>query len=321
MPESPQRSQRPRAFHTPVLCREVVSAFADLGGGTLIDGTVGLGGHAEALLRADSRRRLVGIDRDATALALAAERLADFGDRATLFHGNFADAEDIVRRVGLREVEGLLLDLGASSLQFDDPERGFSFRTDGPLDMRMDRTHGPTAAEWLSHATETEISRALHEYGEERYARRIARALVRARNTAPIARTAELVRIVHRAVPAAAFAARIDPATRTFQALRIAVNGELDALARGLAAGFRILAPGGRMAVISFHSLEDRQVKTFFRERAARCLCPPDFPECRCGKQVEAEILTRKPIEPSPDEVSANARARSGKLRVCRKVA
>jgi 16S rRNA (cytosine1402-N4)-methyltransferase len=226
-----------------------------------------------------------------------------------------------VAGLGLGSVDGVLLDLGVSSMQLDDPGRGFSLRADGPLDMRMDPTCGPTAAEWLATTSVDDMARVIGQFGEERYARRIARAIEAARGRSPIQTTSQLVEVVHRAVPGIYFAQRIDPATRTFQALRIAVNGELAALKQGLREGFRALALGGIFVAISFHSLEDRIVKTFFRERAASCVCPPDFPECRCGKKVEAEILTRKPIVPSDLEIQKNPRARSAKLRVARRVA
>jgi 16S rRNA (cytosine1402-N4)-methyltransferase len=306
--------------HIPVLCEDVVRFLTTGHGGTLVDGTVGLGGHAEALLLADPEVRVIGIDRDPNALDRARVRLTCFGDRARLVHGSFADLGEHLARLGVAAVDGLLLDLGVSSMQLDDAERGFSLRADGPLDMRMDPTCGPTAAEWLANVDARELERVLSTYGEERYARRIARAIEATRARGPILTTRQLVDVVHRAVPGVYFAERIDPATRTFQAVRIAVNGELAALARGLEQGFAALAGGGMLVVISFHSLEDRMVKTFLRERAAACTCPPDLPECRCGKKVEAEILTRKPIIAAPSEVAANPRARSAKLRAARRV-
>jgi 16S rRNA (cytosine1402-N4)-methyltransferase len=309
-----------RSEHVPVLTQEVVQHLTTGRGGTLVDGTVGLGGHAEALLLADPDVRVVGIDRDPHALERATERLRRFGNRVDLVHGNYADLSGHLARLGLGPVDGMLLDLGVSSMQLDDPERGFSLRADGPLDMRMDPSRGPTAAEWLATTGVDDIARVISQYGEERYARRIARAIEAARGRSPLQTTSQLVEVVHRAVPGVYFAQRIDPATRTFQALRIAVNGELVALEQGLREGFQALALGGAFVAISFHSLEDRIVKTFFRERAAACVCPPDFPECRCGKKVEAEILTRKPIIPSGLEIQSNPRARSAKLRAARRV-
>lgn len=313
-------ADRPRPRHLPVLCREVTALFAQGRRGTLVDGTVGLGGHAEALLSQDLCARLVGIDRDPQALVSARERLARFGDRVELVHGNFADLDRCLERLGVPHVDGVLLDLGVSSLQLDLAARGFSLRGDGPLDMRMDPTVGPTAAEWLADVDLRELERILATYGEERYARQIARAIGVARERGPLRTTRQLVDVVHRAVPGVYFAERIDPATRTFQAVRIAVNDELAALDRGLEAAFRALDRDGLLVVISFHSLEDRRVKTFFRDRAAACTCPPDFPECRCGKRVEAEILTRRPLVASPEELATNPRSRSAKLRAARRV-
>lgn len=294
--------------------------LSGLPGRTLVDGTVGLGGHAEALLEATEDTCVVGIDRDEAALACARQRLASFGDRVLLIHGDYRDIASHLDAAGVDCIDGLLLDIGMSSLQLDDPQRGFSFRSDGPLDMRMDRSCGRPASDWIAAAAEAEIADALREYGEERYARRIARAIVRARGREPIETTTDLRRIVHGAVPGKYFAQAIDPATRTFQAVRIAVNDELTSLRRGLEAGFRVLATGGILVVISFHSLEDRIVKGFLRERAASCVCPHDLPECVCDKRVEAEILTRKPIAPSAEEIAENPRARSAKLRAAKKV-
>jgi 16S rRNA (cytosine1402-N4)-methyltransferase len=310
----------PGIQHTPVLCREVVRLLASRPQGVLVDGTVGLGGHAEALLREAPTLRLVGIDRDGKALERARERLASYGARATLLHADYRNLDRLLDELRIDRIDGLLLDLGISSLQLDDASRGFSFRRDGPLDMRMDSTDRRTAAEWLASAPQTEIAEVLTSYGEERYAERIARAIDQARRRGPIETTGALAKIVHAAVPAAYRRQRIDPATRTFQAIRIRVNRELDALEEGLRAGFDRLACGGVLAVISFHSLEDRIVKRFFQVKAADCVCPPDLPECVCDKRAEAEILTKRPLTPTPPEVEANPRARSAKLRAVRRV-
>ena len=307
-------------MHEPVLTQSVVGFLREAPTGTVVDGTIGLGGHSAALLEANPDLRIVGIDRDQEALAVAAERLHAFGERVRLVHGDFRDMNRHLDRIGVAHVGGVLLDVGVSSMQLDRAERGFSFRADGPLDMRMNRTRGATAGEWLQSADEAEIAQVLREYGEERYARRIARAIARARDTSPIETTEALVRIVHRAVPGSYFAQRIDPATRTFQALRIVVNDELGALREGLAAAFARLVIGGVLCVISFHSLEDRMVKAFFRERAAACVCPPGLPECVCDKKVEANILTKRPIVATPKDVERNPRARSAKLRAARRV-
>jgi len=306
--------------HRPVLCAEALRFLAPASGKTIVDGTVGLGGHAEAILRADPGVRLIGIDRDEDALAIAADRLAPFGDRVKLIYGNYRDIGRLLDQIGVRKVDGVLLDLGVSSFQLNESERGFSFREDGPLDMRMDRSQRPTAAEWLAAASMEEIADALRRFGEERYALRIARAIVAERRRRPIETTGELRRIVHRAVPGRYFAQPIDPATRTFQAIRIVINRELESLQDGLYASFERLSRGGVLVVISFHSLEDRIVKRFFRDKAKECTCPPDIPECRCGKRVEVRILTRKPITPSPAEIEENPRSRSAKLRAGEKV-
>ena len=307
-------------IHRPVLRDEVVRLLSGLPGRTLVDGTVGLGGHAEALLEATEDTRVVGIDRDEAALAHTRRRLAPFADRILLIHGDYRDIASHLDVSGIDRVDGLLLDVGVSSLQLDDPQRGFSFRSDGPLDMRMDRSCGRSASNWIAAAAETEIADVLWKYGEERYARRIARAIVRTRGRRPIETTADLRRIVHGAVPSRYFGQAIDPATRTFQAIRIAINDELTALRRGLEAGFGVLETGGILVVISFHSLEDRIVKSFLREKEASCVCPHDLPECVCDKQVEVELLTRKPIVPGVEEVEENPRARSAKLRAAKKV-
>ncbi|MDD4904268.1 MAG: 16S rRNA (cytosine(1402)-N(4))-methyltransferase RsmH [Candidatus Bipolaricaulis sp.] len=313
-------SGREERAHIPVLVGDVVRLVSPRPNAIVVDGTVGLGGHAEAFLEAEPTVCVVGIDRDEAALERARGRLSRFGSRALLVHGEYADVGALLDRHGIGPIDGFLLDLGVSSLQLDDEARGFSFRGDGPLDMRMDRSCGVSAAEWLAVVDPARLERVLREYGEERYAWRIAQAIVRERSLRPIETTAHLRALVHRAAPSAYFAQRIDPATRTFQAVRIAINGELDQLTVGLERGFARLSRGGVLAVISFHSLEDRIVKGYVRERAAACVCPPDFPTCVCGKRVEAEILTPKPITPSDEEVAANPRARSAKLRACRKV-
>ncbi len=307
-------------LHSPVLTRDVVRLLHPCPGNLLVDGTVGLGGHAEALLEAEPGVRVVGIDRDEAALQHARVRLGRFGERVILVHGAYGDLDRLLDQLDVEAIDGVLLDLGVSSLQLDDQARGFSFRVDGPLDMRMDRSRGVTAAEWLTLVSLEELERVLREYGEERYARVIARAIARERIDRPVETTAQLRDVVHRAVPRAYFAQRIDPATRTFQAIRIALNEELTQLSLGLRRGFARLAKGGTLAVISFHSLEDRIVKTYFRGLATACVCPPELPICTCGKRVEAEILTPKPIVPTEDEVAVNPRARSAKLRACRKV-
>jgi len=281
-------------WHEPVLVAEVVRFLAPAPGVRIVDATVGTGGHAEALLARGAR--VIGIDRDPVALDRARERLRPYTDRLQLLHGNFRDLATLVSPVP--RVDGVLFDLGASSLQFDSPERGFSFLAAGPLDMRMDPTAPVTAADLVNRLPEAELARILWEYGEERYARRIARAIAEQR---PLHTTTELARVVARLYPPGHH--RIHPATRTFQALRIAVNDELGALEAGLAGAVRLLPPGGALCVISFHSLEDRIVKHFLRREAL------------AGR---VEVLTKKPLRPEEDEVGRNPRARSAKLRAAR---
>lgn len=306
--------------HSPVLLKETVALLAPRPGGIYVDGTVGLGGHAEALLEAEPGITLVGIDCDEEALGHAATRLAPFGGSVHLVHGSYRDLAVHLRRLGGGAIDGFLLDLGLSSFQLDSPARGFSFRGEGPLDMRMDRSQGKTAADLVNRASAEELATLIRRYGEERFAQKIACAIVAARTRSPIQTTQELADLVRRAVPRRFHPERIDAATRTFQALRIAVNRELENLEQGLTAGFEALRAGGVMVAISYHSLEDRIVKTFLREKALACTCPPDFPVCVCGKAVEAEILTPRPIFPSATEVLSNSRSRSAKLRAARKV-
>ncbi|MCK4355930.1 16S rRNA (cytosine(1402)-N(4))-methyltransferase RsmH [Candidatus Bipolaricaulota bacterium] len=307
-------------IHQPVLSQEIVHLLGLRPGGVVIDGTVGLGGHAEALLQAESGVTVIGIDRDEEALRHAANRLSPFKERVRLIHGNYRNCVDILRTLEVEWIDAFLLDLGLSSLQLDTANRGFSFRYDGPLDMRMDTTQQVTAAELVNHSSEEELVHILRDYGEERFARRIVRAILAVRAKGQIETTGRLAEIVHSAIPRKFHPKAIHPATRTFQALRIAVNEELSNLKEGLEAGFQAIAPGGVIAVISFHSLEDRIVKGFFRYKALSCTCPPDFPVCVCDKKVEMEILTRKPIRPSSEEVAKNPRARSAKLRAARKL-
>lgn len=305
--------------HEPVLLKEVVEAFAVLpAGAVIVDATLGLGGHASALLDADATRSLIGIDRDSEALRIASERLNRFGDRVRLMEGRHEELIDILNRLGQRHVDGVLADLGVSSLQFDDPARGFSFRFDAPLDMRMART-GETAAELLGSIDEHELERILREYGEEPFARRIARRIVEERAVAPIDTTFRLAEIVRAAKPRKHFE-RIDPATLTFQALRIAVNGEVGRLAELVDGAAEVLAPGGRLAVISFHSLEDRVIKLALRRLEGECTCPPRMPVCGCGAVSLMRQLRRRPVEANEEEIRRNPRARSAKLRVAERV-
>ena len=294
------------AEHVPVMCREVVELLRPQRGGVLVDCTLGLGGHARALLEGGATR-LVGIDRDETALAIARTALAPFGARADVVHADYRDLDAVLDARGIDLVDGVLADLGMSSMQLEAPGRGFSFRRDEPLDMRMDRSAGETASDWLRTADESELARVIFEFGEERFSRRVARALVEARANAPIATTGQLASVVRRAIPTRGWQ-RIDPATRTFQAIRIHVNRELDRLDRfiGVAAGR--LAAGARFVVITFHSLEDRIVKHAFRTIA------------QAGRGV-LRLLTKHPLVATDEELAVNVRARSAKLRAIERLA
>jgi 16S rRNA (cytosine1402-N4)-methyltransferase len=298
--------------HLPVLTGPVVELLAPAAPGLVIDATVGLGGHAEALLRAEPGFRLVGLDRDPAALARAGERLREYSDRVRLVESAFDQLPAILDRLQLEPPAAILADLGCSSLQLDTPERGFSFQTEGPLDMRMGGD-GPTAAALLENLDWEELVRILRDYGEERHARAISRAIVARRGEAPIRTTGELSRLVRSVVGGGE--RRIHPATRTFQALRIAVNDELGQLERFLEPAARSLRPGGRIAVIAFHSLEDRIVKHTMRRLAGRCTCPPGLPVCRCNPQEVLRVVTASPVRPDDDEVERNPRARSARLR------
>ncbi len=314
------------ARHISVLLHETLHYLAPRPGGRYLDGTLGLGGHGEAVLRAAPDCELLGLDRDEEALALAGERLAPFGGRAHLRHSAFRDFAVCLDEMGWDKVDGALVDLGVSSMQLDTPERGFSFMHDGPLDMRMDRSgekNGRTASAsaLVNKASYETLKDIIASAGEEPQAGRIARAIVEARAKKPIEGTLELAALVERAYPAKWRAtARNHPATRTFQALRMAVNSELDQLSAFLAAALPRLAPGGRLVVISFHSLEDRIVKNFFRDEAQDCRCPRHIPVCICRHTALLRILTKKPVTPGADEIAANPRAGSAKLRAAERL-
>jgi 16S rRNA (cytosine1402-N4)-methyltransferase len=303
------------APHIPVLLDEVISFLQPGPGKQWLDGTVGLGGHAFRLLEASPESRLLGLDRDAQALEVSRQRLTGFGDRAVLRQGSFKDMKDLAQGflpVGRPGFDGILMDLGVSSLQLDEPGRGFSFQADGPLDMRLDASAGSSAAQWLDQISEEELVRVLFQFGEEPQARRIARALLKAR---PLRSTLQAAEVVSQAVGGRRGKPR-HPATRTFQAIRMAVNGELAALEAALPQAVDLLAPGGRLAVISFHSLEDRRVKEFFVRESTDCLCAPDIPVCVCGHKASLKRVTGKPVTASGEENGRNPRARSAKLRV-----
>ena len=305
--------------HKPVLLDECIEMLNIRPGGVYVDGTLGRAGHSREIVRRLTGGRLICIDQDTAAIRAAEERLAPWRDRVTLVHGNFSDLADILREAGVSGVDGALFDLGVSSPQLDDASRGFSYMQDAPLDMRMDNTAALTAREVVNTWSQEELRRILYEYGEERYAPAVARAIVRARETGPVETTLELAEIVRGAMPPAALREKQHPAKRSFQAVRIAVNGELDALPPMLEAAVDSLNPGGRLAVITFHSLEDRIVKQTLREQARGCTCPREFPVCVCGKKPKIRLVTRKPIVPGAAELSENPRARSAKLRTAEK--
>ena len=305
--------------HQPVLYKEVLAALAPQPGGRYLDGTLGAGGHAWGILEAsEPDGQLLGLDIDPVAIELAAERLAAFGGRAHIRQGSYAQMAVHLAALGWDAVDGILLDLGASSMQFDRAERGFSFQQDGPLDMRFDPGAGRSAAELVNELPEAELAGLLYEYGEERQSRRIARAILAAR---PLRTTGELAAVIAKAASRAGkTSARIHPATRSFHALRIAVNGELDALVQALPQAVATLKGGGRLAVISFHSLEDRLVKQYFRQESRDCICPPGQPVCTCGHRASIRELGRKPLQAGEAELQANPRARSARLRVAQKL-
>ena len=301
--------------HRPVLLRETIESLAVKRGGLFVDCTVGLGGHSEAILRTSPEAQVLGIDRDEEALRLARERLAEFGGRFRAVRADFRELTRVLATAEVKAVRGILADLGVSSLQLDSPSRGFSFRHEAPLDMRMDMSSGETAAELLGRLSEVEIARLIFEYGEERHSRRIARRIVARRDAGePVTSTTELAKLVERAIGGKK--RRIHPATRTFQALRIAVNRELEGLDQFVADAFDALEPHGRLAVISFHSLEDRIIKRTLLKLSGRCQCPPRLPQCACGARQLIEILTRRPLTPTEDEIAENPRSRSAKLRI-----
>ena len=300
--------------HIPVLLAPILDLLAETPGTRFVDATLGGGGHSQALLARRPDIRLLGLDRAPAAIAAATERLRPFGDRLTAVQATFSSLEQVVHDHGWSQIDALLMDIGVSSPQLDLPERGFSFRFDGPLDMRMDPSHGPTAADLLNTLPERELADILYRYGEERRSRQVAAEIVRRRRERPWARTGELAELLERVV-GRAHQHGLPPATRCFQALRIAVNDELGELERTLRQAVRLVAVGGRIAVITFHSLEDRIVKQFFREQAASCTCPPGLPVCVCGKVSTLRILTPKPLTASEQELQDNPRAACAKLR------
>ena len=309
-------------YHQPVLLAETLTALKPRAGGLYVDATVGGAGHAQALLSAAPHIRLIGLDQDKSALAAAAERLAPFGERVQLYYSNFAQIKQALSALGWAgaKLAGVLLDIGASSPQLDTAQRGFSYMKDGPLDMRMDSGASLTAAAVVNTLDEAALARIFYEYGEERWAKRIAAFIVAERAAAPIETTLQLVSVIKKAVPKGAREADQHPAKRCFMALRIYVNDELTALDKGLSAAKDLLEAGGRLAVISFHSLEDRSIKAKFNYWASACVCPPELPVCLCGHQPEIKIINRRPIVAQAEEIAQNPRARSAKLRVAEKL-
>lgn len=306
--------------HKPVLLEECLEALAIRPEGTYVDGTLGRAGHSLEIVKRLTTGRLIGIDQDAAAIEAARVRLADYMDKVTLVRSNFSHLGEILQELQVDGVDGMLFDLGVSSPQLDDPARGFSYMHDAPLDMRMDERAPLSARDVVNDWPQEELRRILYEYGEERYAPAIARAICRRREERPIETTFELVDIIKSAMPAAALREKQHPAKRSFQAIRIAVNGELDVLPPMLEAAADGLRPGGRLAVISFHSLEDRIVKKTMQELARGCICPPEFPVCVCGRKPKVKLITRKPIVSQETELEDNPRARSAKLRVAERI-
>ena len=309
-----------RYGHRPVLLDECLEALNIRPDGIYIDGTLGRAGHSLEIARRLTTGRLISIDRDETAIEAAKERLKDYMDHVTLVHSNFDRVGEILEELNISGVDGMLFDLGVSSPQLDEAQRGFSYMNDAPLDMRMDRTAYLTARHVVNEWSYEELRRILFDFGEERYAPAIAKGICRARESAPIETTAQLVDIIKSSMPPAALREKQHPAKRSFQAIRIAVNGELDALPPMLEAAAEVLNVGGRLAIISFHSLEDRIIKKTMQELATGCTCPPNFPVCVCGKKPKMKLVSRKPIVSGAAELEYNPRARSAKLRVAEKL-
>lgn len=306
--------------HVSVLLDECIEGLAIKPEGIYVDGTLGGAGHSSQIAARLTTGRLIGIDRDEVALAAAGKRLAPYSDRVTLVHSNFCELASVLDQLNISGVDGILLDLGVSSPQLDDGSRGFSYMVDAPLDMRMDTSDALNAHTVVNTWPYEELKRILYEYGEERFAPQIASAICKRRETAPIATTLELVDVIRSAMPASALREKQHPAKRSFQAIRIAVNDELNSVAKVMEDAIPKLNPGGRLAVITFHSLEDRIVKNAMGAAAKGCTCPPSFPVCVCGKKPRVKIVTRKPIVSGEEELERNPRARSAKLRICEKL-
>ena len=303
--------------HKSVLLYETVDSLNIRPNGIYVDGTLGGGGHAfEVLKRLGPEGRLIGIDQDADAIRAATERLEQFKDKVTIVRSNFRNIREVLSELGIEKVDGIYLDLGVSSYQLDTAERGFTYRENAPLDMRMDQRNEKTAADIVNDYSEMELYRIIRDYGEDRFAKNIAKHIVKARAVQRIETTDQLVEIIKAAIPAKIRAEGGHPAKRTFQAIRIELNHELEVLNDSIDTMIDLLKPGGRLSIITFHSLEDRIVKTRFRTNENPCICPPDFPVCVCGKKSKGQVITRKPIVPTDDELEENKRSKSSKLRV-----
>ena len=303
--------------HVSVLLDETIAGLNIKPDGIYVDGTLGGGGHAyEVLKRLSPGGRLIGIDQDGEALKAAGERLKEFGEQVTLVRDNYCEIERILKDLNIEKVDGIVLDIGVSSYQLDNLERGFSYKSDAPLDMRMDTRQDLTAADVVNTYSENELFRVIRDYGEDKFAKNIAKHIVQARKDKPFETTQELSEVIKRAIPMKVQTKGGHPAKKTFQAIRIEVNRELTVLKESIDKMIERLNPGGRICIITFHSLEDRIVKTKFRENENPCTCPPDFPVCVCGKQSKGKVITRKPIIPSDNEIEVNKRAKSSKLRI-----
>ncbi len=302
--------------HKSVLLYETIDSLQIKPDGIYVDGTLGGGGHAyEAAKRLGEGGRLIGIDQDADAIQAATERLKEFGDRITIVRSNYEQIRQVLADLNIDKVDGIYLDLGVSSYQLDTAERGFTYREDAPLDMRMDQRQTETAADIVNGYDEMELFRVIRDYGEDKFAKNIAKHIVKARQTKPIETTGELIEIIKAAIPMKMRAVGGHPAKRTFQALRIELNRELEVLENSIDAMIDLLNPGGRLSIITFHSLEDRIVKNRFRDNENPCICPPEFPVCMCGRKSKGRVVTRKPIVPTEEEIDENKRSKSSKLR------
>ena len=307
--------------HVSVLLQETIDGLAVKPDGIYVDGTTGGGGHSyEICKRLGENGRLICIDQDAEALAAAEKRLEPFAGIVTLVKSNYAQMKEVLKQLGIDKVDGIVLDLGVSSYQLDNAERGFSYREDAPLDMRMDREQTLTARDIVNEYPESELYRVIKEYGEERFAKNIARNICKRRQDKPLETTFELVNVIRSSMPAKARNGKSHPAKRTFQAIRIECNQELEVLRQALGEMVDLLRDGGRISIITFHSLEDRMVKTSFRRQENPCTCPPDFPVCVCGNKPKGKVITRKPILPSEEECEQNTRSKSAKLRVFERI-